>query len=524
MVKKVFAIIFIFLFSAVLWADERKDGTVSFYFNTSKGYIEYTDMSDQSKDGINFTDGKTILDLKPGNYKFQFFSPSYFSVERIISISREYQSYNIDLPKKSGDFFVSVKKSSKNEIYFHQDPPDTNHILKDVSILFYKDGELLKTIYSDSFLKRVNLDFGQYDIVVKELDKTLMRIQRFPINEKYGEYLNFFIKPLEVFVDGFLKINDMYLGGADIIFTDVENNSYTLTSDFSGKFSGNVPPKKYKLSIKKFGYFLKEDNQLIYDFTDENNKFSLNLELEEAPSFIEGRIIDDRNSPVPYAEIVIKDGDIEKKSFADSFGRFRGTAKSGLVLIRVDKDGFFSNGLVRRIEKFSTISNLEIQLKRKLYKVSGVLSDGVKPIKSQKIDLISPGGKRIASTLSGENGYFEFLDIPATDIFKVSVKISDFKPYSSPEISLKEDINNFNIIMNRGSRQVILEITDNSDIPIKNSPFTLDNKIIKSDSNGIISYQTPSEEINLLYKNQKKKISLEKERSVYKIQLNQKDG
>ena len=520
MLKKVFAIIFIFLFSSLLWADEKKDGSVSFYFNTPRGYVEYTDMSDQSKNGINFTDSKALLDLKPGNYKFQFFSPSYFSVERIISVSREYQSYNIDLQKKSGDFFISVKKNTKNQLYFQKESPDTTHILTDVSILFYKEGELIKTVYSDSFLKRVNLDFGQYDIVVKELDKILMRVQRFPINERYGEYLNFSVKPLEVFVEGVLKIEDMYLGGADIIFTDVENNSYTLTSDFSGKFSGNIPSKKYKLSIKKFGYFLREENQLIYDFTDENKKFTLNLELEESPSFIEGRIIDDSNSPVQNAEISIKDGDKEKKSIADNFGRFRGTAKPGLVLIRVDKEGFFSHGLVRRVEKFSTISNLEIQLKRKMYKISGVLSDGVKPIKSQKIDLVSPGGKRLASTLSGENGYFEFLDIPATDTFKVSVKIPDFKTYNSREMTLKEDINNFNIIMNRGSRQIILEVTDSSGAPVKNSVFTLDNKNITSDSNGIISYITPSDEISLVYKNQKKKISLDREKTIYKIDLN----
>lgn len=520
MLKKVFATILIFLFSAILWANEKKDGTASFYFNTPRGYLEYTNMSDHSKNGINFNDSRAILDLNPGNYKFQFFSPSYFSVERVISISTEHQSYNIDFQKKSGDFFISVKKNSKNQLYFNNEPPDTTHILNNISILFYKEGQLVKTIYSDSFLKRVTLDFGQYDIVVKDLDKTLMRVQRFPVNERYGEYLNFFVKPLEVSVDGVLKIEDMYLGGADIIFTDVENNSYTLTSDFSGKFSGNIPPKKYKLSIKKFGYFLREDNQLIYNFTDENKKFTLNLELEESPSFIEGRIIDDQNSPVPNAEIVIKDGDIEKKSFADSFGRFRGTAKPGLVLIKVDKEGFFSHGLVRRVEKFSTISNLEIKLERKLYKISGVLSDGVKPIKSEKIDLINSRGKRIASTLSGENGYFEFLDISATDTFKISIKIQNFKTYNSPEMTLKEDLKNFNIIMNHESRQIILEVTDSSGAPIKNSLFTLDNKSISSDSNGIISYLTPSEEISLIYKNEKKKISLESERAIYQILLN----
>lgn len=520
MLKKVFAIIFVFLFSTILWAEDKKDGTASFYFNTPRGYIEFTDISDQSKYGINFTDSKALLDLKPGNYKFQFFSPSYFPVERVISISREYQSYNIDFSKKSGDFFISVRKSGKNQIYFHNEPPNTPHILNDISILFYKEGELVKTVDSDSLLQKINLNFGQYDIVIKELDKTLFRVQRFPVNERYGEYLNFFVQPIEVPVEGVLRINDMYLGGADIIFTDVKNNSYTLTSDFSGKFSGNIPSKKYKLSVKKFGYFLKKENQLIYDFTDEDKKFTLNLELEEAPSFIEARIIDDKNLPVANAEVVIKSSDAEKKSFTDSFGRFRGTANPGLVMIKVNKDGFFSQGLVRRVEKFSTISNLEIQLKRKLYKISGILSDGVKPIKSQKIDLINLKGKRIASTLSGENGYFEFLDIPATATFKVSVNISDFKPYESSEMTLKEAISNFNIIMNRGSRQVILEITDASDTPVKNSLFDLDGKNITSDSNGIISYNTSSHEINITYKSQKKKISLEKEKVVYQISIN----
>ncbi len=520
MLKKFFVITFIFLFSAILLAEQKKDGSASFYFNTDRGYFEYTNISDQSKNGVNFTGGKSTVDLTPGSYKFQFFSPTYFPVEKIITVSREYQSYNIDFQKKSDDFFISVKKSGKNEIHFSEDPPDTAHVLKNISILFYKDGKIIKNVYSDSFLEKVELDFGQYDIVVKDRDKILMRSQRFPINERYGNYLTFFLKPSESYVEGVLKVDDMYIGGTEIVFTDAENNNYILNSDFSGKFSGHIPSRKYKVSIKKFGYSLKKENQLIYDFTNEDKKFYLNLELEESPSFIEGRIIDERKMPVSGAEVIIKNRDEEIKSFTDNFGRFHGTVKPGLVLVKIEKKGFFSHGIVRRIEKFSTVSNLEVEIKRKVYQITGVLSDGIRPIKSERIDLINSSGIRVASTLSGENGYFEFIGIPATEDFRISVRLSNFKPYTSRVFNLKENLNNFNIIMKKPSRQIILEVTDNSGAPFVNTNFNLDGHPVKTDSNGITSYLTDSDSIALLYKNQKKKISLDGEKSVYKINLN----
>jgi hypothetical protein len=518
--KKIFVIILTFLFSAILFAGQKKDGSASFYFNIPNGYIEYTNIYDQSKTGVNFTEGKSMIDLPPGNYKFQFFSPTYIPLERVITVSREYQSYNINFQKKSGDFLISLRKNSKNEIYFSEEPPDTGHTLKNISILFYKNGKLIKNIYCDSFLEKVNLDFGQYDIFIKNNEKTLMRVQRFPIKEENENYLNIFIKPSEVFMEGTLKIDDMYLGGGEVIFTNVENNSYTLTSDFSGKFSGKIPSGKYKVSVKKFGYSLKKEKQLLYDFTEEDEKFNLNLELEESPSFIEGRIVDEKNTPVSGAEITIKNGEKKEKHFTDNFGKFNGKSYPGLVVIEVKKEGFFSKGLVRRIEKFSTLSNLKIDIKRKKYKISGILSDGIRAIKSEKIDLINSSGVRFASTLSGDNGYFEFLDIPGTEIFNINIKNSNFIPYTSKNITLTKDVSNFNLILKRKSRQVILEIMDESGKPLGNKTISIEGISLSTDSNGITYLATDSDVIILVYENQKKTLSLDEEKTVYKINVN----
>lgn len=520
MIKKIFAIILTFLFSAVLMAGQKEEGSASFYFNIPKGYIEYTNIYDHSKNGVSFSQGKAIIDLRPGNYKFQFFSPTCYPLERVITVSREYQSYNINFQKKSGDFFVSLRKSDKNEIYFSEEPPDSSRSLKDISILFYKGKKLIKEVTCDSFIEKVTLDFGQYDILVKNSEKTLMRIQRFPINERKENYLNIFIKPSEVFVEGTLKIDDMYLGGGEVLFTNVENRSFSLTSDFSGKFKGKIPSGKYRVSVKKFGYSLKKERQLLYDFTKEDGKFNLNLELEEAPSFIEGRVVDEKNNPVHNSEVTIKNGEKKEKYFTDNFGKFSGMSNPGLAVIQVEKEGFFSKGIVRRVEKFSTISNLKIQIKKKKYSISGILSDGIRAIKSEKIDLINSSGVRFASTLSGNNGYFEFLDIPGTEKFYISIKKIGFIPYTSREFVLTENITNFNPILKKRSRQIILEIMDEEGKPLKNKEISIGGTTLETDSNGIASVTSDSDTLILVYKEQKKTLLLDKNRSVYKINVN----
>lgn len=487
MLRKFFLITCIFLLYNISFSENK----LNFIFNVSRGYMEYTNLDTQVKYGLNYSGGRASLDLEEGRYKFQFFSPDYHTKELLITSDGSYRSYSVELERRESAFFISIIESRKQEVYLSERPINRGRALEGATIIFYQNNEPVKSLEVKSLLEPLNLEHGYYDISLVMGSKTIFRIQRFPINDKGGKFINFFASPPQVNVKGRLKVGEMSLGGAKVTFTDVDNNSYSMKSDFSGEFSGYLPAKKYQLKVERFGYKLKEEVNLLYDFTSQTSPYNLRLELEEVPSVIGGRVFDDLGDPIEEARVTMKTEDQVFETFTDSYGRFTGETPAGIVFIKVDKGGYFHHGIVQKIEKSSTISNLEIRVARQVFSLRGIVSDGVSPIKRRKLDLIDEEGRRFDSTLSGDNGYFEFLDIPATRNFYIYTSVEGYKNYSSESFILEEDEENFNIILDPLGSKVVLQIMEEPNLPLEETTVLINGKEETTDINGMI-YTEPS--------------------------------
>ena len=68
---------------------------------------------------------------------------------------------------------------------------------------------------------------------------------------------NFFIeftKSNTVIVNGTVQADNMNIGGTEISFINSINKSYTVTTDFLGKFTAYIPKGNYRIKTNRFGY------------------------------------------------------------------------------------------------------------------------------------------------------------------------------------------------------------------------------------------------------------------------------
>ena len=520
MLRRFFSITLIFL----LYLTSFSENKLIFHFNSNRGYIEYTNIDSGIKYGFNFSNGRSQLDLPNGRYKFQFFSPDYYPEERIITADESFQSYKIDLEKKESTFFVSVIESRKQEVYLSDKPVNVGRALENSKIIFYRNDTPISSLEVNALLEPVKLEHGYYDISLVRGEETIFRVQRFPVNDRNGKFINFFTSPPQVNVKGVMKVGNMLLGGAVVTFKDVDNNSYSMTSNFSGEFSGFLPAKKYIIKVDRFGYKLKKEVNLIYDFTSTAVSYNLPLELEEIASTIGGRVFDDLGEPINNAKVTIKIEGVSTETTTDSYGRFKGKTGAGLVFIKVEKEGYFHHGIVQRIEKSSTISNLEIKVGRKLFSLRGIISDGISPVKKQRLDLIDSKGRRFDSTLSGDNGFFEFLDIPATEEFYIKAAVSNYNPYYSEPFSLDKNINNFNIILNPSGNRVVLQILEESRRPVGDTPIKIDGEERVTDINGMVYIEPSATPFLVSLGDIEKTVEIDNTNEIYELIFQYKKG
>lgn len=245
-----------------------------------------------------------------------------------------------------------------------------------------------------------------------------------------------------VFVNGTLTSKDRNIGYQEIEFINSNNQHFILTSDILGKFSGYLPKGKYKIKVDKNGY---KNNSEFHNLNTDS--YTLQIELEEIDSFIRGIVVDNTGNNIPYPNITIRNNGEIFNITGDEFGIFTQNVKAGILSILVDKDGYNQNGVVRAIDKNSSITNITIPLIKNRFTLSGTLTNSISPLKNIRIDLRDEDYKKIATTITNENGFFEFYKL---DSYKnVFITISKGKKllYASPIINLEENIKNFNIFL-----------------------------------------------------------------------------
>ncbi len=250
-----------------------------------------------------------------------------------------------------------------------------------------------------------------------------------------------------VTVKGNIKNRDAKLGGVKISFTDVNNHSYNFISDLYGNYTAYLPPGNYKVSAERSGYTQNSGLGIIYEFTKRTTPYSLNFELTELPSYVQGHVVDSEGLPIPFPTISIKNGSKIIKLTGDKLGFFKLPVDSGIITILCQKKGYIQNGTVRKIEKNSFTSNIEIALKRSAYSITGVVTDSTKALRGIKLQLLGQDYKKIATTTTSENGFFEFYKIPGDRKVFIVITVDNKIIKKTDLIDLDKDIKNFNILL-----------------------------------------------------------------------------
>ena len=248
-------------------------------------------------------------------------------------------------------------------------------------------------------------------------------------------------------VKGSVKSKASKLGNVKVSFINAENHSYNFTTDMFGDYVAYIPPGNYKVTAERIGYSLNEDDGIIHEFNSKLTPYSFDLNLTELPSYIQGHVVDSEGQGIPFPLISIKNGSDIIRLKGDSMGLFEIPIKSGIATILCQKKGYIQNGTVRKIEKDSYVSNIEITLTRARYSITGTVFSDTKALSGLKLQLMTRDYNKIATTTSSENGFFEFYKIPGDR--KVFIMISkDNKIIKRSElINLDKDIKNFNILL-----------------------------------------------------------------------------
>ncbi len=218
------------------------------------------------------------------------------------------------------------------------------------------------------------------------------------------------------------------IADVSIFFMDEEDNIFITKSNSKGEFSISIPENKYYINIEKDFFRISDKNLKEYKFRENDN---LDVELEKSNSFLDGFIVDKKNRPVEKAKIIIKNNNVSSTIFSDSSGRFSAYLKPGIFTLLVSKYGYSTTGIVRKIEKNSTLSNEKIKLKSFDFYLKGTIIDGKKALPNIEVSLHNEFFKKIDSVITDKNGDFYFYKIPLGENLILFVNNKKYKIYKS---------------------------------------------------------------------------------------------
>lgn len=332
-----------------------------------------------------------------------------------------------------------------------------NSFSKDISIKFntlkgnvkyYKPGD--KEVKSIDFFNgeiKFSLKDGEYIFLFTSPEYA--PIEKNINTKKENNFSIEFSKADTVVVNGTVQADNMNIGGAEISFVNSRNKSYTVTTDFLGKFTAYIPKGDYRIKTNRFGYSLDKKNALVYELHSTGKPYNIIINLHEISSFIEGRVIDEKGNPVAKADITVKNGTETSKIETDEFGKFRKRVEAGIVTLICKKEGFIQNGLIRKIDRQSSITNLEIVLNKSKFNVQGIVTDGVKALINIPVTIHDEDINKISTVLSNENGYYEFDGIDGDKNVFISVSDPNYKRYKTPLFRLDKNITDNNLILEK---------------------------------------------------------------------------
>ncbi len=324
---------------------------------------------------------------------------------------------------------------------------DFNFNIPTGKILYYKDGaeNSGEALFYDGHTQ-LNLEEKNYSFVFSTPEYPM--IQKDINIKEVNEPINInFTRNDTVKIKGNVKSGELNIGAAKITLYNSKNIGYNFTTDLFGNFTAYVPKGNYRIHVERKDYTLDKKNAIVYQFTNPAIPYTVNINLHQIPSFIKGQAVDEHGNSIPYPIVSIKLGTEIKKITGDEFGMFELKLKPGIVTIMCEKEGYTENGTIRNVEKNTSVTNIEIQLTRIRSSISGIVTDGVKPIRGAKVFLRDNDFNKISTTKTDENGFYEFYKIPSRKNVFITVMDNNKVLKRSESFDLDHDIKNFNLIL-----------------------------------------------------------------------------
>lgn len=471
---------------------------VTFEFPVSDGLIEYREVGTSRYTKVPFLGGFKSMEFLSGTYEFIFSAKNSIKNKQILNFKDRSEHFFIDIDIPKNKFFILGNISKNKRIKFYKDNIGKVVPPKNLTLVIFQNGEIIKKIKLKDTFVPVELEDGVYDFMVEDRFYSDLYFRGLKLNSAVNKNIVISIPSVQTTIRGLIKNKDQFIGGAKISFTDVDNNSYETMSTFAGEFSINIPPQKYKITLKKSGFILEKNQNLIYDFTAPEEVYNLILNTEELLSNVEGIVTDDKGRPISNADIMVKNGDKIIHLKSDDFGNFSTPILPGLLFIKVEKDGYKAFGVVTKLERFSTLSGLKISLTPYLSNISGIIGNSFTPLSSLHLTLMNRQGEVVANTISNQNGYYEFSDIKINESYFISVGVQPYKYYYSDVFTLtKDDIINKNIILQGRKIRIHLEFLNSSKTPLSNQEVIVGGVAYKTDTNGFLLLELPEDMKNI---------------------------
>lgn len=460
---------------------------VTFEFSVNDGLIEYREVGTSRYIKAPFLGGFKSIKILSGTYEFLFSTKNSIKNKQILNFKDESEYFFIDINIPKNNFFIIGNLSKNKKIKFYKDNIDKIVPPENITLVIFQNGEIKKKIKLKDTFVPIELENGTYDFMVEEKFYSNLYFRNLKLNSTVNKNIVISIPSVQTTIRGVIKNNDQFIGGAKISFTDVENNSYETMSTFTGEFFLNIPPQKYKISLKKPGFILKKNQNLIYDFSASEEIYNLTLNTEELLSNIEGVVTDNKGMFISNANIVVKNNDKIIHLKSDDFGNFSTSILPGLLFIKVEKNGYKAFGIVTKLERFSSLSGLKISLTPYLSNISGIVSNSFTPLNKIHLTLRNRQGEAVANTISNQNGYYEFSDIKINNSYFISVGVQPYKYYYSDIFTLtKDNLINKNIILQSRKIRLHLEFINSFNIPLNDQEILIDGVIYKTDTNGFL--------------------------------------
>ena len=253
-----------------------------------------------------------------------------------------------------------------------------------------------------------------------------------------------------------IKSNELNIGDAMIVFFSVNNKKYSFKSNSLGKAIANIPEGKYRISVFRNDKEIAERSYEGVFSHGKEYKLELNLEntisgasLNEEIGRTYGFVYDEDKNNISDVIIAFKTSNDIKSVKSDKNGTFDAILPLGTTIITASKSGYLDSSIILEVKKGFPMTNVEIVLRKNRYILEGIITDGVRAIKSIRIAIYDSDFNQINETQTDQYGHYEFLDIRGYDRLYISIDNSSYVRYQSELLTFSEKNNIMNIILEK---------------------------------------------------------------------------